>query len=212
MIFDRDRHTGKLAALRPSFELMAELTGKESSPNAAWLYVETFVDLNLAMDDVNTAVAEILKGWQKPYWPSAEAIAARAQEIARRSGSSERWRSFQQEIDEVFARADAERWEHRLEIANGWRTQNAERFKVVVRGVDRMITQLTTMFGLKPELNARLVKSQEYRKAFRDGAVVSGCIEQSGIDDRKAAKMAEKGRGARAKEYAVTGHIPDHAA
>lgn len=185
MIDDLKAIEGKIKALAPSWELMAEFTGKPSSATMIGLYAKHFVENHVAMHDVNLAVEQILVGWKRGFWPSPEEIVARAKEIARINArmSGVSWDVMGQ-IEEVYAQVDARKWECRLGMANEWRMNNPDRFKRVVRGVDGMIEQFIRMINLKPSEQEKLLQSGPYRKAFRDGAVVGGCNDQAGIDER----------------------------
>ena len=197
MISDPKAIQGKIAALQPGFELMSEMTGKAPTASLMGFHVEHYIACHLAMDTVNRAILAIMTGWNRPYWPAPEVIAARAQEIAR----TERLAAFSphdraQEIEEACAIADARKWEHRLQMANDWRTSNAARFPTLLRRVD------TDNLAVKHLV--WLAESAVYRKAFRDGAVVQACNTQAGIDERRTRAIQDRERAQRASAFAAT--------
>lgn len=193
---------GKIAALEPSFLIMAEMTGKDATASVVGLYAKHFVDEGLAMNDVNIAVETIMVSWQKPYWPSPEIITLKTREYIRQSGSG--FRDVSREIHAWSLEEGARQWEHRVQMANEWRVQNATRFKPLVRSVDSYGAVFLKHL-------AWMAESQSYRKAFRDGAVVQACNNEVGIDERKIQRRTESERQTRAAQYGATGAMEDAA-
>lgn len=193
---------GKIAALAPSFLIMAEMTGKDATASVVGLYTKHFVDEGLAMNDVNIAVETIMVSWQRPYWPSPEIITVKAREYVRRSGSG--FRDVSLEIHAWSLEEGARQWEHRVHMANEWRTSNPTRFKPLLRSVD-------SYGSVFLEQLAWMAESQSYRKAFRDGTVVQACNNLAGIDERKMQRRIEAQRETRAAQFAATGVVEDAA-
>lgn len=193
---------GKIAALAPSFLIMAEMTGKESTAYMMGFYAKHFVEEGLTMNDVNIAVETIMVSWQKPYWPSPEMITVKTRECMRQSSSGFRDRFL--EIHAWSLEEGSRQWEHRVQMANDWRTRNPTRFKPLLQSVDSygsvFLEQLAWMTG-----------SQSYRKAFRDGTVVQACNNLAGIDERKIQRRIDAERETRAAQFGSTGVVEDAA-
>lgn len=198
---------GKIAALRPSFLLLGELTGRAATPEVMKFYTEKFAGLHLAMDDVNQAVEVLLVGWKKSYWPSVEEIAAKAKEIRAQAAfegsvGHARW----QEIEQVYQQADDAKWIRRLEVANRWRMTNPIRFKLLLDSVNGDLRRFVEVLELQ-----WMIESKAVRQAFKDGAIVGGCLCEAGIDDRRQERLEAADRARRAKQFGVTGEIPEAA-
>lgn len=193
---------GKITALAPSFLIMAEMTGKDATASVVGLYTKHFVDEGLAMNDVNVAVETIMVSWQRPYWPSPEAITLKTREYARQSSSAFRDRFI--EIHSWSLEEGLRQWEHRVHMANEWRVHNPTRFKPLLQSVD-------SYGSVFLERLAWMTESQSYRKAFRDGAVVQACNNMVGSDERAVQRRMAAEREARATQFAATGTIENAA-
>lgn len=204
MIDDLKKIEGKIKALAPAFELMAEMTGKPSSATMMGVYTNHFVTVGLVMDHVNHAVHAIMLGWQKGYWPSPEVIAARAQEIGRQENAKHSIQNIEGYIHEICARVDGEKWERRLGMAEQWSDANPARFEVIHKRIKTESTILSDRL-------AWMAENKSYRAAFKHGAIVQACNTQAGDDERRRAVLDEKGRRERAKRFAATNHIEDAA-
>lgn len=190
---------GKIAALQPSFLLMSEMTGKPSTASVMGFYAEYFVTHHIAIDDANRAVESIMAGWAKGWWPDPEQIGARAIEIVRREYAAQQGGNRGAEIEEWMAQAGAAKWEHRLTMANEWRTHNPTAFQAVLgtvntycRGADHL---------------AWLQDSEVYRQSFRHGAIVQACNNQAGREEQIAAKKEAIARHERAMQFGSTGVV-----
>lgn len=206
---DYTKIQGKIVALAPSFSLMAELTGKPSSATVVGLYTAHFVDCGLAMHDVNVAVEQIMVGWNKPYWPSADDIAKKARGIVSSYGNKDSVVAHRSSLEDAFTAEGERRWEHRLGMANTWRDaspQNVEKFRAIVKAIDLDVVHLRDVVRLE------WLQQSSYRDAFRLGASVGGCLRQAGIDERKQQAFDAIHRELRAKRFAHTGKVGDLAA
>lgn len=183
-------YQGKIAALAPSFQLLGERTGREPSASLMGVYAEFFAQQNLMIEAVNQTVRDIVVGWDKPYWPSAEYIAKLTRQ-KHRSVMDELHgiRGSEQALEDWCEAEQQRRWDHRVDEANTWRIANQDRFKRIVREVDGDIKMLLDK-GTHPFLQ----DSKVYRTHFREGSAVGACLKKIGEDQRHVAKQLEKER------------------
>lgn len=169
---------GKITALAPSFELMSEMTGKQSTASMMGFYAEHFVREGLAMHDVNIAVEQMMRAWQKSFWPSPEAIAIEAREVKRqgevRNASP---LNIQAQVDEACRVNDERKWESRLRRANDWRIANPVRFVALVKGLDTDIAALMKAIARMTDV-PKFDTVPRYRQSFREGAGVGMCLAE----------------------------------
>lgn len=189
----RGEYTGKIAALEPSFRLLAGRTRQEASADMMGLYAEHFAQQGIMIEAVNETVRDIVIGWDKPYWPSAEYIAVRARQKQRSvMDQLHGIRSTNQTLEDWFEAEAQRRWDERLSIANTWREEgNMERFKLFVREIDQDISRM-----IKTELYPFLRDSKPYRGAFREGRAVGRCLVEVAKEARKMARQQEIARQA----------------
>lgn len=177
---------GKIAALEPSFRFLAERTRQEPTAGMMGLYTEYFVQQGLMIEAVNQTVRDIVIGWEKPYWPSAEYIAIRARQKQRAvMDEIHGIRGSEQALEDWCEAECQRRWDERLDAANAWRDAgNLDRFRLLVREIDKDIAQMLQK-GLQPFMR----DSKVYRTHFREGSAVGGCLRRAGEDARKLAKQ-----------------------
>lgn len=196
--------TGKIAALQASFQLMEEMTGSPSSATKVGLYANYFAEQKLAMYFVGRAVEEIMFTHAKGFWPTPEQIAARARELQRRDDARDSFRDIMGHLEEVFAQADAAKWEHRVTMANEWRQANPTTFKTVLRKVDQTCASIQLLTWVR--------ESAEYRKSFRDGAIIQACNNQAAREERIAERKEAIARHERAMQFGATNVLDGAAA
>lgn len=184
-------YQGKIAALAPSFQLLGERTGKEPSASLMGVYAEFFVQQGLMIEAVNQTVRDIVVGWDKPYWPSAEYIAKMTRQ-KHRSVMDELHgiRGCEQALEDWCEAEAQRRWDERLAEANSWRERgNMEPFKRFVREIDQDIARMIQT-GLYPFLT----ESKPYRGAFREGRAVGRCLVEIAKEMRKLSQEQEIAR------------------
>jgi hypothetical protein len=184
-------YQGKIAALEPSFRLLAGRTRVDATADMMGLYAEHFVQQNLMIEAVNQTVRDIVVGWDKPYWPSAEYIAVKARQKQRSVMDEMHGVHTGNQALEDWCEAEAQRrWDERLAEANAWRERdNMEPFKRFVREIDQDIARMIQT-GLYPFLT----ESKPYRGAFREGRAVGRCLVEIGKEMRILAKQQEIAR------------------
>lgn len=184
-------YQGKIAALEPSFRLLAGRTRVDATADMMGLYAEHFVQQNLMIEAVNQTVRDIVVGWDKPYWPSAEYIAKLTRQKHRSvMDDIHDIRGCEQALEDWCEAEAQRRWDERLAEANAWRERgNMEPFKLFVREIDQDIARMIQT-GLYPFLT----ESKPYRGAFREGRAVGRCLVEIGKEVQKAARQQEIAR------------------
>lgn len=176
---------GKIAALEPSFRFLAERTRVEPTASMMGLYAEYFIQQGLMIEAVNQTVRDIVIGWDKPYWPSAEYIAVRARQKQRSTMDEIHGIKPSARILEDWCESEAQRrWDSRKAMAKEWGEKNPGTLRVLIEGIDGDIKML-----VQSGAHQWLKESQTYRTHFRKGAAVGACIKRAGEEERKAAKQ-----------------------
>jgi hypothetical protein len=176
--------SAKILALEPSFRFLSERTRVDPSPGMVELYTEHFIQQGLMIEAVNQTVRDIIIGWEKPYWPSAEYIAVRARQKQRSVMDQMHGIEPGDQALEDWCESEAQRrWDSRKAMAKEWGEKNPSTLRILLQGIDGDIKILVASGA-----HQWLKESQTYRTHFRKGAAVGACIRRSGEEERKQAK------------------------
>lgn len=169
------------AHLRDSFRLLAEVTGNQDTDVKMHLYASHIADSHLPLADVITAIRDLLTTWQKPFWPSPEAIVAKARETSKRRRAAHGITApSEAEVEREAAILRDQQWDRRRGEAEIFCEAHPEICHEIIAGVDADIAR-AILAGRSP----KLADNRVYRNAYRAGAIVSGLLKRSGEWERR---------------------------
>lgn len=165
---EAERRMLSLEYLAPAFTLLTDRTGRAVGPETMRLYAEHFAAIRVSIEAVYEAVRDIVRTWEKAYWPTAEYIGNAAQRKQRDSASG---RDRADELHALSADQAARDWEDRRHRAEEWFEANPEIGNLLVAGINSDIASESARIP-----GGHMAQGEAYRKAFRHGAVVGACL------------------------------------
>jgi hypothetical protein len=193
---DAERRMLSLEHMAPAFTLLTDRTGRAVGPETMRLYAEHFADIRVSVEAVYEAVRDIVRSWEKAYWPTAEYIGNVAQRKQSDAGSGRRDRA-----DALHAESTAcadRAWEDRRHRAEEWFDAHPELGKLILAGID---ADIAAQSAAHP--NGRVATSAQYRRMFRHGAVVGACLHHIACGNTVGERIAIKRLGERFPTLAV---------
>ncbi|HEY5085927.1 MAG TPA: hypothetical protein VII66_01085 [Gemmatimonadaceae bacterium] len=184
-----------LEHLTPAFTLLTDRTGRAIGPETMRLYAENFAAMHVSIEAVYEAVRDIVRTWEKPYWPTAEYIGnvAQRKQADAMPGHDRAMVLHGQSVDQ-----GARDWEDRRHRAEEWFEANPATGRLLIAGIDADIAEQSAK-----QPRGRLAGSPEYRKALRHGAIVGACLHHLACGQTIGARIELKNLGERFPELAV---------
>jgi len=182
---EAQRRMLSLEHLAPAFTLLTDRTGRAVGPETMRLYAENFAAMHVSIEAVYEAVRDIVRTWEKPYWPTAEYIGNVAQRKQRglSSGADDRLATLHAQSVE---QADRD-WEDRRHRAEEWFAANPAIGKLILASIDSGIAEES-----EKDPKGRLSRDPNYRRQLRHGAIVGACLHQIACGDTIGARIEIK--------------------
>lgn len=201
----RRRRVFPLETLAPVFAMFADATGKSIGPELMHVYSRYFADMQLSPASVERAAAEIVVGWDKPYWPTAETVGHVARRLQRDTGTAAG--AAAAEHDRA-AELSARDWDARVAIAETWFDAHRDDGAALLAAIDR---QIAAYVAAHP---TGWLANPKTRKAYRHGELVSACLRQAAIGTTPAGRTeldaVRRANATAAANAAVVRSIPSH--
>jgi len=193
---EADRRMLSLEHLAPAFTLLTDRTGRAVGPETMRLYAENFAAMHVSIEAVYEAVRDIVRTWEKAYWPTAEYVGNVAQRKQRglSSGADDRAATLHTQSVE---QADRD-WEDRRHRAEEWFDANEPTGKLLIASID---ADIAAEIARSPA--GLMATNAAYKRKFRHGAVVGACLNQVASGDTVGARIAIKRLGERFPDLAV---------
>lgn len=179
---EAERRMLSLEHLAPAFTLLTDRTGRAVGPETMRLYAEHFATVRVSVESVYEAVRDVVRTWEKAYWPTAEYLGNVAQRKQRgaHSGATDRETAMRDAVADLASRE----WEDRRHRAEEWFDANPETGKLLVASIDADMAELA---GKYPA--GWMATRTQYRRAFRHGAVVGACLHHIACPNTFATKQ-----------------------
>lgn len=196
------RRTLPLAMLAPAFALLNDRTGRAAGPETMSIYGEHFGDLHLSVEAVYEAVREIILGWEKPYWPTAEHIGIVAQRKQRAvSGEAAGMGNRARELQDASMGSAQPEWDDRVARGEAWFDAHPAIAKLIVAGINADIEHM-----VRAQPNGRMATQPKYQRAFRHGAIVGACLRHLTYGNSATTRREIRELGVRFPALAVDPH------
>lgn len=195
-----ERIATMLKHLAPSFAMLTDMTGRAIGTEALGRHAEHYLAQRLSIDAVHNAVREIVVDWDKAYWPTPQYIANVAHRILRQAAHDNREATARERELEAVTRSRADReWEDRAQRAGEWFEAHPKIGKLLVAGVD---ADIGATVAKHPRW--RIATSAEYRRAYRQGAIVSEVLRRMAIENTPTGRRELRELGERFPSLAVS--------
>ena len=171
---EAERRMLSLEHLAPAFTLLTDRTGRAVGPETMRLYAEHFATVRVSVEAVYEAVRDVVRTWEKAYWPTAEYLGNVAQRKQRgaQSGAADRDSAMQEAAMDIAQRE----WQDRLHRSLEWGEANPKEATLLLAGIDADLDGIALRSP-----SGRVATQERYRKAFRSGSAVGACLRRMAI-------------------------------